>query len=141
MWTFEHSVETPAEPAAIWRLYTDVSRWPTWNNAVEQVRLNGPFTAGATGELTPTGQEPLPLRIADATENTGYVSETEIADTVTLRLVNTLTALPNGRTRITHRAELVGPAADHFGHSFGPALTAGIPRSVETLAALAERED
>jgi hypothetical protein len=137
MWSYEHSAETTADADAIWPLYSDVSRWPSWNGAVEHVRLDGPFVAGTVGELTPPGQEPLPFRIVTAIEKVGYTSETEIADTVTLRLTNSLTALPAGGTRITHRAELVGPGADFFGQSFGPALTAGIPKSVEALATLA----
>lgn len=136
MWSYEHSVETTADAAAIWALYSDVAKWPSWNGAVEHVRLDGPFGDDASGELTPPGQEPLPFRIVSAQENEGYVSETEIAETVTLRLANSLTPLADG-TRITHRAELVGPGADFFGESFGPALTAGVPKSVQAVADLA----
>lgn len=137
MWAFEHSVDTPASPTTVWRLYTDVASWPTWNGAVERLELDGPFEAGASGKLTPPGGEPMAFTILAATENAGYVSETTIAETVGLRATNTIAALPGGGSRITHRAELVGPAAEYFGQSFGPALKAGVPKGAEALAARA----
>lgn len=137
MWTYQHSIDTPADVAAIWRLYSDTSTWPSWNGAVEKVELDGPFRSGAPGRLTPAGQGPLPFRIVTAVQDQGYTSETEIADTVTLRLTNTLTPLPGGGTRVTHRADLAGPASEYFGTSFGPVLTEGVPISMAALAGLA----
>jgi hypothetical protein len=135
MWSYEHTTVTPADPATVWRLYADVSSWPDWNAGVERVELHGTFAAGATGELTPPGAEPLPFRIEAATQNEGYVSETDIAETVTLRATNRISPLPGGGTRISHTVELVGPAAAYFGQSFGPTLAAGVPRAAEALAA------
>ena len=135
MWAFEHSVETTASPATVWGLYADVAGWPRWNAAVQSVKLDGPFQAGTSGWLTPPGAEPLPFTILAASEGTGYVSETTIAETVRLRATNTLSQLPGGGCRILHRAELVGPAAEYFGQSFGPALRDGVPRTAEALAA------
>ena len=135
MWSVEHSADTPAAPAVVWARYADVSSWSSWNGAVERVTLDGDFRAGATGTLTPPGAEPLPLRIVSAEPGAGYVSETDIADTVTLRTTCTLAAGPDGGTRITHRVELVGPAAPHFAQAFGPVLAEGVPRTVEALAA------
>jgi uncharacterized protein YndB with AHSA1/START domain len=137
VWAFEHSVETTASPATVWRLYRDVASWPSWNGAVERLELDGEFEAGATGKLTPPGGEPMTFTILSATENAGYVSQTSIAETVGLRATNTITPSHGGGCRITHRAELVGPAAEYFGQSFGPALKAGVPKGAEALAARA----
>ncbi|MGC4897152.1 DJ-1/PfpI family protein [Micromonospora sp. DT31] len=137
MWSVEHSVDTAAAPAEVWAFYADTSSWSAWNTAVAEVSLDGPFRAGATGTLTPPGAGPLPLRIVEAEPERGYVSETAIADTVSLRTTCRLAPAPRGGTRITHRVELVGPAAPHFAQSFGPVLAAGVPRTVEALAARA----
>ena len=139
MWAFEHTVETTASPATVWALYVDVARWPEWNAAVQSIELDGPFQAGTVGLLTPPGAEPLPFTILAATENAGYVSETAIAETVRLRATNMLIPILGGGCRIVHRAELVGPAAQYFGQSFGPALRAGVPRTAEALAARADQ--
>jgi putative intracellular protease/amidase len=136
MWSVEHSADTTADPAAVWARYADVSTWSRWNAAVAEVDLDGAFATGAAGTLTPPGAGPLPLTIVSAEPGRGYVSETAIADTVTLRTTCRLAAKTGGGTRITHRVELVGPAAPHFAQAFGPVLAAGVPGTVEALAAL-----
>jgi uncharacterized protein YndB with AHSA1/START domain len=32
----------------VWRLHTDIDRWPTWQQAIDSARLDGDFTPGAT---------------------------------------------------------------------------------------------
>jgi hypothetical protein len=38
-----------AEPAAVWKVWTDVGRWPEWDVSKEIARLDGPFQPGACG--------------------------------------------------------------------------------------------
>ena len=49
----------PAAPEAVWRVYADTTQWAQWNAGVERLELGGEFRAGARGQLTPRGQEPL----------------------------------------------------------------------------------
>jgi hypothetical protein len=135
MWSTEFTIATPAPPPAVWRLLADVDSWPRWNRAVGSVELDGPFAAGTAGRLTPPAQEPLPFRLVEVDPERGYVSETAIADTVTLRAENSITALDDGGSRIELRVRLTGPAADYFGESFGPAIAAGLPATGAALAA------
>jgi hypothetical protein len=136
MWRTEYTAESAAEPAAVWQLMADVSSWPRWNKAVERVELDGPFEAGTAGRLTPPGQEPLPYRDVEARPGEGYISETDIAETVTLRAENSITARrAGGGCQVVLRVCLVGPAAEYFGQSFGPAIAAGLPRTGAALVA------
>jgi hypothetical protein len=135
-WDYAPHIDSPARPEAIWRLYQDVSTWPEWKYGVAEVELDGPFTAGATGWITPVGQPQLPFRIVSATENAGYVSETELAGGVPLRVEHTLTPLPGGGTRIVHKAHILRAALDVYGDDFSPDVNAGIHK---TLAALSSR--
>src|SRR5204863_1784635 len=82
MWAAEHSVETGATPEAIWRLWADVSRWPEWNGDIERIELDGPFAAGGRIVLTPIGEEPIALRIAEAVEPERFVDEAELGELV-----------------------------------------------------------
>ncbi len=130
MYEFEHSVETAASPASIYRLYSDVKAWPIWDAGVKHVELHGPFAAGSTGVLTPAGQEELPFRMIEATENESFTDETDIPGTATLRFEHRLAPLAGGGTRITHRVVISGPEADQL----GPMVTADVPQAVASLA-------
>jgi len=93
MWAVEHSVETGATAQAIWRLWADVGRWPEWNAGVERIELRGPFAVGSTISMTPPGDEPVELRIAEAVEPELFVDEADGGDFV---------------VRTTHRVDAVG---------------------------------
>lgn len=136
MWSHEYTVDCPLSADAVWAVYADAAAWPDWNPTVEQLEIDGPFAAGAAGKLTPRGQEPLNFVVISATPARGYVSETAIADTVTLRTENTLEPRDDGGTRIVSRLSMHGPAAEFFGTSFGPAFAASVPA---TLQAVIER--
>jgi Polyketide cyclase / dehydrase and lipid transport len=129
VWTNEHTIETTATPEAIWRLWADVAGWPQWNADIEQIELRGPFAAGSSIAMTPVGQDPVALRIAEAREPELFVDEAALGDTV-VRTTHRLERLGDSRVRIAYRIEVIGPAADEL----GPAISADFP---DTLAALA----
>src|SRR5690348_10569040 len=47
----EASLETSAAPAAVWRVWSDVNSWPTWNPDMNESRLDGPLKLGGTGMI------------------------------------------------------------------------------------------
>lgn len=131
---YEHTVETAAPPAAVWRLWSEVGRWPEWDASVQSVELRGPFEVGTTGTMHITGQPPIPFRLTEVEPGRGFVDETEIPGGV-LRFRHTAVALPGGGTAITHRVEIDG--AEDVAAEFGPQVTEDVPESVAALAALA----
>jgi hypothetical protein len=137
MWTYEHSQTTTATPRQIWPLYADVAAWLRWDRGLTSVTLEGPFAAGSSGMLTPAGQDGLPFTIVDATPNKEFTDETAIPGAV-LRFIHRLDPVEGG-TRVTHRLEIDGPAADEIGPNLGPMITADFADAVEALVALAER--
>ncbi len=139
MFNYSHSIETPAAPAAIWALYSEVSRWPLWDHDVAGVVLNGPFSAGTTGTLQITGQPLLPIHLTEVTPNASFSDETAMPDAgILITFVHTLDPLAGDGTRITHTVTISGPAADTVGMSLGPSIVADIPESMKVLAHLAE---
>jgi len=137
MWTTEHSIETEVAPEAIWRLWSDVAGWPGWIADIEQIELSGPFTAGSTISMTPEGQEPVELRIAEAVEPELFVDEADLGDVV-VRTVHRVEPLGDERNRIVYRMEITGPSADTVGPELGPQISGDFP---ETLAALVKRAE
>jgi Polyketide cyclase / dehydrase and lipid transport len=135
MWTTEHAIETTASPEAIWRVWVDVPRWGEWNPDIERIDLDGPFAAGSTITMTPRGQEPIELRIAEAVESERFVDEADLGDVV-VRTLHRAQRLEGDRVRVIYRMEISGPAADTMGPELGPAISADFP---DVLAALVDR--
>jgi hypothetical protein len=134
MFTYEHTVETTASAEAVWALYADVSAWLAWDRGLDAVEIDGPFTAGTTGRITPAGMGTLPFTLTWVEPTRGFADETPAMGHV-LRFIHDIAALPGGGARITHRVEIQGPAADDL----GPNVTGDTPEAMANLAALAER--
>src|SRR5215469_6790446 len=49
MYEFECEATFEAEPDAVWKVWTDVARWPDWDVSKEMARLDGPFEPGTSG--------------------------------------------------------------------------------------------
>jgi hypothetical protein len=49
MYLFESEATFEADPATVWKVWTDVGRWPEWDVSKEIARLDGPFEPGVTG--------------------------------------------------------------------------------------------
>ena len=47
MYSFHCEATFEAEPAAVWKVWTDVLRWPEWDLTKEIARMDGPFVLGA----------------------------------------------------------------------------------------------
>jgi hypothetical protein len=137
MWVREERIDTSAVPDEIWRLWADVPGWPQWNGDIEHIELVGPFAPGARILMTPHGEEPIDLRLAEVVEPESFVDEADLGDVV-VRTTHRVEPLDAGGARVTYRMEITGPAADTLGPEIGPAITADFP---ETLAALVARAE
>ena len=137
MWVAEHSIDTTAVPEQVWRLWADVTHWPDWNGDIERIELDGSFAAGGRIVMEPIGQEAIELRIAEAVEPELFVDEADLGDVV-VRTTHRVEPVGGGRSRVTYRMEISGPAADTLGPHLGPEISADFP---ETLAALVARAE
>jgi uncharacterized protein YndB with AHSA1/START domain len=136
MWVHEHTAEMAASPQAVWQVLSDLDQWASWDTSMEWVRLQGPFQVGSEVVMKPKGQDPITSVIVEATENQLYADQTDLGD-VTLRFSHTLQPLAGGGTRVIHRLEITGPAADQLGPELGPAITEDFPEAMDALLARA----
>lgn len=137
MWEYEHAVDTTAVPEVVWRLWSDIPGWPRWNEGIEKIAVDGPFTVGTEFTMTAPGEDPISMRLAEIVPGVSFADEMDGGD-FTVRTVHRLEPAAGGRTRIVYRTEIVGPAADQVGPELGPAITADFPQVLAALAALAE---
>jgi hypothetical protein len=132
MWEYENSIETSAAPEAIWRLWSDVENWGAWNREIEKIEINGPFAVGTQILMTPPGDDPIPLVIAEAVENELFVDEARFG-ALLLRTTHRIVPDNQDRIRVVYRMEITGNGANEAGPQIGPGITADWP---ETMAAL-----
>jgi hypothetical protein len=137
MWLTEHSGETTASPEGIWQEWADVASWPEWNRDIERIELDGPFDAGSRITMTPRGQDPIELRIAEAAKPELFVDEADLGEIV-VRTTHRAERIDRERTRITYRMEISGPASETLGPQIGPEISGDFP---QLIAALIERAE
>jgi hypothetical protein len=49
MYLFECEATFEADSDAVWKIWTDVARWPEWDVSKQIARLDGPFEVGVCG--------------------------------------------------------------------------------------------
>ncbi|WP_123042491.1 SRPBCC family protein [Cohnella candidum] len=143
MWQFEHTITTKAKAETIWKLYSDISTWTSWDKGIVSVSLEGPFVQGMRGFLQPEGKEKLPYELTEVNPLQGFSDVTDIPGAgIQVSFTHILTE-SDGETQITHRVRITGPNAETLGPRFGAHMPKSVPHSMEGLAALAlkmERE-
>lgn len=137
MFSTEASFVSQASPDVIWRLWSDVLNWNTWDEGIETVSLEGAFAPGSEGTLTPGGASPLPYRILEATPLQSFSDVTELPG-AHLEFIHRLEVTPAG-TKITHRVEISGPAWQAYAEGLGQALKQDLPKTLAKLAQVAEQ--
>jgi len=137
MWEYEHSMETTATREALWRRWSDMAAWPSWNNGIKKIEIDGPLAVGTTFTMTPPAGEPVRLRIVEIVRGESFTDQMD-ADDFVVRTMHRLEPLADGRTRVIYRTEITGPAADEVGPQLGPAITRDFPEVLAALVKLAE---
>ena len=138
MWEYEQSVETNAAPEALWRHWSSMAEWPQWNAGIEKIDVDGPFAVGTVFTMTPPGDDPIRMCLTEVVPGKLFTDEMDAGDFV-VRTVHRLEPTVTGKTRVTYRTEITGPAADQIGPQLGPAITADFPDVLAALVRLAER--
>ncbi|HJY65994.1 MAG TPA: SRPBCC family protein, partial [Streptosporangiaceae bacterium] len=75
MHLFECEATFEAEPAEVWKVWTDVERWPEWDVSKEIARLDGPFQPGASGWAKQRGNLGGSFTITEVDAGRRWVSE------------------------------------------------------------------
>jgi Polyketide cyclase / dehydrase and lipid transport len=131
---FECEATFEAEPAAVWKVWTDVARWPEWDVSKEIAWLNGPFEPGACGWAKQRGNLGGSFTITAVDDERRWVSECPLPLGKVV-FDHLLEPVAGGRVRVVKRVGVQG--------GFGPLLRLFAPRMrrdiAESLAALGRR--
>src|SRR5256885_8677636 len=136
----EASLETTAPPATVWRVWSDINRWPEWNPDMKESRLDGPLKLGATGMINTKSGGKHDVVVTHFQDGRSF--ELESTALPGTKMAIRATIAPSGAgTRISQGFEprgllapLVGPMmSGHILKTFNAVLD-GLKRKVETAA-------
>ena len=139
MWRSEHSAETTASPAAVWRLFTDADGWPSWNPGLSGAHLDGPCQIGTSGQVKLPNGMVRKFTILEVEEETALVyGDQDRVLGARQRFLYRITPLGEGRTRVTLGHTIEGPTSLLFGNIFGRIIRGYLPTAAKQLVASAE---
>ena len=107
MYLFECEAMFQAGPDAVWKLWTDVARWPEWDVSKEIARLDGPFEPGASGWAKQRGNLGGSFTITAVEPGRRWVTECPLPLGKVI-FEHLLEPVAEGRVRVVKRAEVQG---------------------------------
>jgi hypothetical protein len=119
MYLFECEATFEAAPDAVWKVWTDVARWPEWDVSKEIARLDGPFQPGVSGWAKQRGNLGGSFTITEVDEGRRWVTECPMPMGKVI-FVHVLDPVLTGRVRVVKRVEVQG--------TFGSLLRLLVPK-------------
>ncbi|MEM0986100.1 MAG: SRPBCC family protein [Pseudomonadota bacterium] len=133
---FYNVVTTTAEPGEIWRLWTDVTTWKTWDAGLKDAALDDAFAIGAKGRIIPLSGPSTRFEVTEYNAPDSYAFETRLPFA---RLVVRRSLVGANPTVFRHDVRFEGLLGGFWAGRFGPGFRAALPPTMDALVALAEK--
>lgn len=134
MWTRTYSKTVQGLSAAeVWKVWSDVDRWHTWQDDIEYAKMNGEFQTGGSFRFKPRGGPNLTLELAEVKPNEVFVDVTRFP---LARMVDSHELIERGgalEIRTTVRME--GPLAFLWRKIVGEDVVKSLPQQTDRLLA------
>jgi len=107
MYLFECEATLAAAPDVVWKVWTDVARWPEWDVSKEIARLDGPFQPGVSGWAKQRGNLGGSFTITEVDEGRRWVTECPMPMGKVI-FDHVLEPAAEGHVRVVKRVEVQG---------------------------------
>jgi uncharacterized protein YndB with AHSA1/START domain len=136
MWTVEQLITTPVPRPELWRAWSDVETWPSWDPRSQWIRLDGPLKVGQTGRAKFRGRPAGDYRIVGVEPGRSFALEVSMP-LVKTRYEHRLADARAG-TEVCQRVTVTGPLASLFGLRTKARIREYLPEKLRALAEYAE---
>ena len=131
MHLFQCEATFEAEPDAVWKLWTDVARWPEWDVSKDIARLDGPFEPGSSGWAKQRGNLGGSFTITVVDAGRRWVTECPVPLGKVV-FDHVLEPLAGGQVRVTKKVEVEGGCGPLL-RLFAPRMRRDIAESLTAL--------
>lgn len=133
----EESIHVAVLPAVIDQIWSEVDRWHLWDPDTKQARLNGAFAVGTNGRIVPSKGMGIPMVVTERSVGRSFTVEGYIP-LFRIHFEHTVAAAEGGST-VSHRVWFSGALAFLFGPGVAKQVRQGLPRTMLSLKAYAEK--
>ena len=131
MYLFECEATFEADPDGVWKVWTDVARWPEWDASKEIAQLDGPFEAGACGWAKQRGNLGGSFTITEVDARRRWVTECPVPLGKVI-FDHLLEPVAGGQVRVVKRVEVQGGSGPLL-RLFAPKMRRDIAESLVAL--------
>ena len=121
-----------ADPAEVWKVWTDVAGWPRWDPSKEIARLDGPFAPGTEGWAKQRGNLGGPFTIVAVQPGQHWISECPVPLGKAV-FDHVIEPLPGGRVRVAKSVDVRGGFAALFRLVVAPRMRRDIDAAFVSL--------
>jgi hypothetical protein len=133
---YGESVETSATPAQVWKVWSDMSTWGTWNPNVSTMDWKGGFASGTTGVMNTKAGQHHQMTLMDVQPGKSFALETSVIPGTTFRFICRVDSA-SGKTSVGQWVQVKGPLG-FLGFMFGPGVAKEFGTLLRNLAHKAE---
>lgn len=135
---YQKSKQALAPPERVWRIWSDVRTWPTWNPDVAAVAIDGAFASGTTGTMTTRSGGKHAITLEAVQPGRSFRLETSALPGA--RFAFDCEIQPSGQgCVISQRISMRGPLAPVFSVMMGRRIAEGFEPILGGLKNAAER--
>jgi len=131
MYLFECEATFEADPDTVWKIWTDVVRWPEWDVSKEIAQLDGPFEPGTRGWAKQRGNLGGSFTITEVDIGRRWVSECPMPLGKVI-FDHLLEPVAEGQVRVVKRVEVQGGCGPLV-RMFAPKMRRDIDASLAAL--------
>ena len=134
------TLEASASPERVWRIWSDVSTWPSWNPDVLSVAIDGPFVSGARGQMTTKAGGTHDITLHDVDPGRSFELETSPIPLGRFHFACRVQPAGGGTSTISQTITIGGPLGPLYSAMMGPRIAEGFEPILGGLKAAAEAE-
>lgn len=131
------SVETPASPEQVWRIWSDMSTWGEWNPNVSTMDWSGGFVSGSTGVMNTRAGQHHKMQLVDVNPGRSFALLTAVVPGTRFRF-NCRVEPAGAKTKVSQTVEVGGALGPLLGGMLGPQVSKDFGVLLQNLARKAE---